>query len=259
MIEPNAPEARSGPHLTLVIPTLNRYDRLNAMLRTVAASTVKPDQIIVIDNGQRLQSYLKNEIITACPKVNIYQPHSNLGVAGSCNQAMRFTRDWWFHCNDDVELAPDLIEKMTAAIIADDGGSPDTDRPLMYIPDYGAGSAFSVFMMHTAVGGLIGEWDESFFPIYFEDNDYGYRMNLAGVKRKVVEGCQYVHHTSSTIKGMSEAEQNAHHKNFRALRNYYMAKWGGPPEEERFSKPFDDQSIIEVDKTWWTRFGREAE
>lgn len=250
------------PHLTLVIPTLLRYDRLVNMLRSVAHSTVQPDQVIIIDNGQRLQTYLKNEIIQVYPTADIYQPSVNLGVAGSCNQAMRMSRDWWFHCNDDVELAPDLIQKMMNQIAKDYNvscyeGMPDTGgAPLMYIPDYGVGSAFSVFMMNRNVGTMIGEWDENFYPIYFEDNDYGYRMNLAGIKRKVVTGCTYVHHTSSTIAALNEDDQKKHHDNFRRLEQYYSQKWGGGPGNEKFSKPFDGNSVIEVDKTWWTNFGR---
>ena len=241
-------------HLTLVIPTLNRYDRLEAMLDSVASSTSKPDQIIVIDNGRKL---LYEPFLFRHNNVDIYIPHENLGVAGSCNQALRMVRDWWFHCNDDVELEPTLIEKMRAQLplyVAVD----DPNQIMMLIPDYGVGSAFSVFMMHHSIVGQIGWWDESFFPIYFEDNDFGYRMNLAGVKRKVVEGCKYHHHTSSTIKGLPPDQQRLHHDNFRKLQEYYINKWGGPPEQEKYSRPFDGGSVIEVDKMWWKRFGREG-
>jgi GT2 family glycosyltransferase len=242
------------PHLTLVVPTLNRYDRLEAMLDSVSASTVKPDQIIVIDNGRKL---LYKPFLFRHNNIDIYIPQTNLGVAGSCNQALRMVKDWWFHCNDDVELESTLIEKMKAAIEAV-GDTPLIGEPVMYIPDYGVGSAFSVFMMHKRIIGDIGWWDEAFFPIYHEDCDFGYRMNLAGVKRKVVEGCTYHHHTSSTIKGLPPDQMEAHHQNFRKLRAYYEAKWGGPPEGERFSIPFDGGSVIEVDKQWWSRFGREG-
>lgn len=233
-------------HLTLVIPTLTRYDRLEAMLDSVASSTSKPDQIIVIDNGRKL---LYKPFLFRHNNIDIYIPQSNLGVAGSCNQALRMVKDWWFHCNDDVELEEHLIERMKAAVEEGDA--------MMYIPDYGVGSAFSVFMMHKSITDVIGWWDENFFPIYFEDNCFGYRMNLAGVKRKVVEGCKYHHHTSSTIKGLPEDQQRLHHDNFRKLQEYYINKWGGPPEQEKYSRPFDGGSVIEVDKMWWKRFGRE--
>ena len=234
-------------HITLVVPTLNRYDRLEAMLDSVSASTVKPDQIIIIDNGRKL---LYKPFLFRHNNLDIYIPQTNLGVAGSCNQALRMVKDWWFHCNDDVELEATLIEKMVAAIELDTTST-------MFIPDYGVGSAFSVFMMHKRIIDGIGWWDESFFPIYFEDNDFGYRMNLAGIKRRVVEGCKYHHHTSSSVKGLPPDQQEMHHQNFRKLQDYYISKWGGPPEQERFSRPFDGGSVIEVDKMWWRKFGRE--
>lgn len=248
-------------HITLVIPTLNRYDRLETMLATVVASTVAPDQTIVIDNGRQL---LSEPWMAEHKWINVFTPPRNLGVAGSCNQALRMSRDWWFHCNDDVELAPDLIEKMKAAILSEQEFLAshsdilcEKDESQMFIPDYGLGSAFSVFMMQKSITARIGWWDENFFPIYFEDNDYGYRMNLARVKRKVVEGCSYLHHTSSSVSGMSPDDQSVHHRNFKKLRNYYTAKWGGIPEQETYSRPFDGGSLIEVDRQWWSRFGRE--
>ena len=243
------------PHLTLIIPTLSRYDRLEVFLDSVASSTVKPDKIIVIDNGRKL---LNKPFMFRHDNVNIYVPHSNLGVAGSCNQALRMTEDWWFHCNDDVELESTLIEKMKASISTACTSPSLVDEPLMYLPDYGVGSAFTCFMMHKSITDVIGWWDESFFPIYFEDNDFGYRMNLANVRRKVVEGCKYHHHTSSTFHGLQPDEQTNHHQNFIKLQEYYEKKWGGPPEHERFSRPFDGGSVIEVDKMWWIKFGRES-
>ena len=242
-------------HLTLVVPTLNQYTRLEAMLDSVASSTSKPDQIIVIDNGRKL---LYKPFLFRHNNIDIYIPQTNLGVAGSCNQALRMVKDWWFHCNDDVELEATLIEKMKAAIQSEYIDKGHHDIPFMFIPDYGVGSAFSVFMMQRSITDFIGWWDESFFPIYFEDNDFGYRMNLAGVKRKVVEGCKYHHHTSSTIHGLPPDQQRLHHDNFRKLQEYYVNKWGGPPEQEKYSRPFDGGSVIEVDKMWWKRFGREG-
>ncbi len=244
------------PHLTLVIPTLCRYDRLESMLDSVASSTVKPDQIIVIDNGRKL---LYKPFLFRHNNIDIYIPQTNLGVAGSCNQALRMVKDWWFHCNDDVELEATLIEKMKAAIETECGDRiPDHNMPYMFLPDYGVGSAFTCFMMHKSITDVIGWWDEAFFPIYFEDNCFGYRMNVAGVKRKVVEGCKYHHHTSSSIKGLPPDQQEAHHHNFRKLQEYYIRKYGGLPGEEKFAIPFDGNSVIEVDKMWWKRFGRES-
>jgi GT2 family glycosyltransferase len=225
------------------------------MLDTVKSSTVKPDQIIIVDNGRKL---IYKPWMFRHPDVDIYMPHENLGVAGSCNQALRMVKEWWFHCNDDIEVTPNLIENMKTAIEQECGDRvPDSNLPYMFLPDYGVGSAFTCFMMHRTITDVIGWWDENFYPIYVEDCDFGYRMNLAGVKRKVVENCKYHHHTSSTIHALTGDQLEAHHQNFRKLHEYYAAKWGGPPEGEKFSRPFDGGSVVEVDKMWWTKFGRE--
>ena len=92
-------------HITLVIPTLNRYDMLQQMLETLAASTRHPDTVFIIDNGGTL-----DPIVVPCEGnpdrlyQSIYKPHRNLGVAGSCNLAMKwastlsdFPEPLWLH------------------------------------------------------------------------------------------------------------------------------------------------------------------
>lgn len=246
-------------HITLVIPTLNQYPRLTKTLQTVHQGTVWPDRTLIIDNGMQLaRGIWWSHDLTRDLNLHVLTPPANKGVAGSCNEALRQAQEWWLHSNDDVEWAPDVLEKLSAAAEADQKAHAPQNQSLMFLPDYGVGSAFTLFLMHKSIVDVIGWWDESFFPIYFEDNDFGYRMNLAGVKRRVVEACQYTHHTSSTVRSLDPEAQQAHHRNFEKLKAYYSQKWGGPPEQERFTRPFDGGSQTEVDKTWWARFGREG-
>ena len=227
--------------ILLAVPTLSRYDRLSEMLRTVAQSTRLPNRILIVDNGgkltrEHLNSDMKGKGMSHVP-TDLYQPQSNLGVAGSVNFALRNTPDnwWWLHSNDDVEFDPDCIRRLASAAEAVEGEAGHH----FCLPEHGVGSAFTVFLVHSKFRDVAGYFDEVFFPAYFEDNSLGRRMNLVGVKRIVAQGAAYLHHTSSTKLAYTPAQMDAHHRNFRRNAEEYVRMWGGPPDQERYEIPYD--------------------
>lgn len=222
--------------ILLAIPTLNRKDRLTRMLETVAASTRQPDQILIVNNGGQCTDSDRlnwNRYFN----LDVYTPHTNLGVAGSVNFAMRNVPDGWYflHANDDIEYEEHCIERMAAAAEQ----NPDT----FCVPDHGVGSAFTTFLIPQFFTEVIGYFDPQFFPAYFEDNDLGLRMNMDGVKRVVVKDAVYIHHTSSTRRADDEdpAKVLRHHELFRENEKRYIAKWGGLPDHETFDLPYNGE------------------
>lgn len=87
----------------------------------------------------------------------------------------------------------------------------------------------------------VGYFDEEFAPAYYEDNDFIYRMRLAGIldtgdrsKRKIpwIGALRYrcVQDGHAIANGVKvDLEKNA---------AYYAKKWGGLPGEEKFTTPF---------------------
>ena len=81
----------------------------------------------------------------------------------------------------------------------------------------------------------IGNFDENFFPAYFEDNDYCYRMRLNEFERYNTDYLNpVIYRNSQTILKDSSLNQN-----FNKNRQYYASKWGGLPSEETFKTPFN--------------------
>jgi hypothetical protein len=82
----------------------------------------------------------------------------------------------------------------------------------------------------------IGGYD-NVFPKYFCDNDHIRRMRLAGWET-ISSGIHTMHIGSQTIK--SDPELNfLNSVTFPLYRQYYIAKWGGPPEHETYQYPFN--------------------
>lgn len=85
----------------------------------------------------------------------------------------------------------------------------------------------------------IGGYDTN-FAAYFSDNDYFRRMELAGWTR-IVSGIEVGHVGSQTINS-DPLLRHVNSITFPLYREYYRAKWGGVPDQERFTHPFGVQA-----------------
>jgi GT2 family glycosyltransferase len=214
------------------------------MLTTISEGTRRPDRIVVIDNGNvYLQGDIQPDEFSGLYDDWMIQP-KNLGVAGSCNLAMKIAAEqpggYWLHANDDIEVSK-------GAVVDLEYGATVCKDELMICPAHNAGSAFTFFLMPAQKAiDEIGWWDEAFFPAYFEDNDYAYRMGLKGYKHVDVAGGTYIHHTSSTKKAYTGTEETWGHERFRANRQRYIDKWAPDVKDngdpiygtEKFNTPF---------------------
>lgn len=105
---------------------------------------------------------------------------------------------------------------------------------------------FSAFAVNRLCWERVGEFDELFAPAYFEDNDYHYRMKLAGLLAIVCPPAMFYHYGSRT---QNEAREDGKPivtgTLFEMARNRYVGKWGGVPGSEAFQTPFNnkDRSI----------------
>lgn len=222
--------------LPVCIPTYRRYDRLNRLLETLREGSVQPSRVVIMDNGGKLKGkwdpWNKDSIRAAFESsepVLIFNPGTNLGVSRSWN--------WFFNnvpselgsliiSNDDVEYESDTIDVLSRHM-----ASPFNDLLL--------NGGFSLFAMKLSLFAEIGEFDEEFSPAYFEDNDYHWRIKLAGKDLTYCPDLKYHHHNSSTLESFTAEETAAHHKRFQKNRLYYICKWGGPPTRELFKTAFN--------------------
>lgn len=103
---------------------------------------------------------------------------------------------------------------------------------------------FSAFMISKQMWEAVGEFDEVFAPAYFEDNDYHYRMDLAGYDAIVLPTALFYHHGSGT---QNEANEDGTpvvpSPAFEANRAKYAEKWGGVPGEEKYDVPYNNPEL----------------
>lgn len=212
------PAATSRP-FTVGIPTLNRYDLLEKCVAACWASSVVPERLIIVDNGGKLP-----------PGPDIIRPARNIGVAASWNMIHRLCQPLpLIILNDDIEPGHNLFERLLE--------SPESfvtaDESHM----------FEAFLIRQDCWQAVGEFDETFYPAYHEDNDYFMRLKLANVAIGCPQSDGFIENGPSATKAQFTAEQhNEFNAQFNAGRQYYVRKWGGAPHCETFSIPFNGQN-----------------
>ncbi len=218
--------------VSAIIPTWNRADLLESILRNLNAQTRPPDQIIVVDNGssdgtRQVAQRFESELI---------EFPENRGFAAAVNEGVsRSVCDWILIVNNDVTLDPDWLsvlvgaaEQHQAAFAAGklfqtaqaghiDGtwdlvsrgahawrcgyGRPDgatwcVRRKISFAP-------MTAALFHRRVFELVGLLDTR-FEAYYEDVDFGVRCALAGLEG-VYEPAAIATHGSKSTLGKASA------------------------------------------------------
>lgn len=213
------------------IPTYKSFGHCRAAVQAVLAGIKVPDKIIVIDNsGTGAATLHLQSLLDKYSNVYVWTQTENIGVAASWNKFMTvLDEDYVIIANDDVMVHPHTVCELYEAARHEDG---------MFFAGADGGNAFSLFLLKQEGYRQTGKFDETFYPAYFEDNDYSYRLRLRGIPLIFVNNATYDHVGSSTLKAYTSQEMDQHHRQFRKNRDYYCWKWGGQPGEERYTTPF---------------------
>jgi hypothetical protein len=87
----------------------------------------------------------------------------------------------------------------------------------------------------------VGLWD-TVFPAYFADNDWFWRIKLAGYQL-VDSGFPMDHEVSAAIHSDPRL-MFMNHQTFPLYQSYYERKWGGLPGHETFTVPFNRPDML---------------
>lgn len=204
-------------------------------LRAARASTVLPAHTIIVDNGdQRFAGDQRTAVVV--------RPSGNVGRAAAWNIVLRLAFETLglgraILLDSDCAVAPDTFARALAS-------------PAPVVLAHG----FSCFRLDEAPWLAVGEFDEEFWPISWEDADYRRRLALAGVaveewaleerarpSRGRVAYASGITHGEAWphgYQGWSGRKLTRFQEQVEANRKRYVAKWGGPPGAETLTVPF---------------------
>jgi hypothetical protein len=157
----------------------------------------------------------------------IYRPEENLGVAKSWNMLMDYA---------------DKINATHVLMLNDDIVSGRTEHEIKIViknnldADFiNSFSNWCSFILRVDSWKKAGKFDEEFFPAYFEDNSFDYKMTLMGAKKTWTSFLDpLVYRNSMTIA----KEPNLNNR-FAQNRAMYIDMWGGLPSEEKYLTKFN--------------------
>ena len=206
------------------IPTLNRADLLLPSIQKYLTD-FKDTDIHIIDNGNQNLTHLEEN-----ENIYVHNQMENIGVAASWNKLCKiiFTKqDWALLINDDVYLGYGRSRVHMAMEMSEVGIVQSEIN-------------WSVLLINKDLYEYIGEFDEGFYPAYFEDSDYMYRMKLAGILHEVNH---WLNPIDAKVSQTYEKAPDLVNLAMRFNRQRYIDKWGNVPLLEKYKSPFNNKIL----------------
>ena len=171
--------------------TLTRFDMAQRLLDSIDYPVEK---VVIVDNsGKKAWIPEVNEHVKDLWTIRL--PHG-LGANGAWNLVIKSTpfAPYWVIPNDDSYFEPGALQKIAEEVDTEAFNFVDV-HPQWSCVVPGEGAILKA-----------GLWDEAFHPIYFDDDEYEWRMKKLGVKFNRIEAV--VHHNNSSTLREGYGERN---------------------------------------------------
>lgn len=194
--------------LSAIVPVWNGRDLLARLLDTLAAQTLRPSEILIVDNGSTDGA----PDLARARGARVIGMGRNAGFAAAVNRGIGEARSEWLAVlNSDVELAPDYFARLVAACLPPaafatgkildarrngllDGafdltarggatwraGNGRPDGPAWSVPRLVSSPPWTAVLFRADLFGRAGPLDER-FESYLEDVEFGLRSASLGL------------------------------------------------------------------------------
>jgi GT2 family glycosyltransferase len=239
------------PTISIIIITYNSAGQIGACLRALQQLRSAAEyEIVVVDNASHDQS---RAIVGGFPGVRLITESENWGFGGGVNRGVAAAHGRIIALlNPDATPEPNWLEQLVAPF--DDPGvgvvgskvlGPDgliqsvgstLQTPVLLSAHRGDGerdagqhdAIADVWAVHGAAMAFaratwetLGDFDEGYFPAYWEESDFCERVRRAGQRVIVAPQAVVQHHEASTTGKYSAQFYFYYHRN----RLRYAAKW----------------------------------
>lgn len=185
--------------------TLARFDLADRLLASIDYPV--RDLVIIDNSGKKQWQPQKPDSVE---RMWFMQVPNGLGLVGAWNLIVKTTpfAPFWLLVNDDAWFEPGALQAI--AENADPGA-------LSFVK---INTSWSCIALGEAAVQAAGLYDERFYPLYFDDNDYERRIRNAGIPVKTIAA--RVHHDNSST--LAAGYQAANSKTFAANQRLFEQK-----------------------------------
>lgn len=165
--------------------TLTRFDLAQRLIDSIDHPVEK---LVIVDNSGKREFKPKVDSSLIKETWMIQVPHG-LGANGAWNLIIKSTpfAPYWVIPNDDSWFTPGALETIASEV--------DTEA----FNFVNVNPQWSCVVPSEGSVSRAGLWDEAFHPIYFDDDDYEWRMKELGVPFNHINA-RVEHDNSSTLK-----------------------------------------------------------
>lgn len=232
------------PTVSLVISVWNRKDDLRENLQSIAAQTVPPDEVVVVDNCSK--DGTPEMVLAEFPHVHLIRmPHSDYGACETFNLGFASARGEFVGIlDDDVVLPPTFVEHMlakfatepeTTAILSPKVREPEMPEWYLTSPSVNAERYLPTFrgcgsMARAAAIRAAGWYDIRFF-IFGNERDLTTRLLNQGQRVKMVPSIEVFHKAPF---GMRHGKRSLYYH----IRNFWLYAFKYLPWSQVVAFPF---------------------
>jgi GT2 family glycosyltransferase len=256
--------------VSIVIPAFNQLHYCKQCVTSIAANTLHPYRLILVDNGS---TDGVAEYFDSVPRAEVVHAEQNLGFAGGVNLGLARATGHVVILNSDTLVPRAWLGRLVHALgSADDIGivGPMTNyasgpqqidglefTSLDEITQFATRLAYEqadastdtdrlvgfCLLIRDSVPEKVGQFDESFGIGNYEDDDYCLRVRQAGYRLRIARDCFVFHYGNRTFLGM-EFTGDRWSKLLVQNRQRFLDKWNIRPlsradaaqESERLNK-----------------------
>lgn len=190
--------------------TLTKFDLAQRLIDSVDYPV---DHLVVVNNSgtKSWEPTVSKEFVRNVWHIEV--PHG-LGANGAWNLIVKSTphAPYWVIPNDDAYFEKGALQTIAEEVDTEAFNFLNIDpKWSCVIPGEGA----------VMKAGL---WDEAFHPIYFDDDEYEWRMNKLGVKFKTINATVHHDNSSTLASGYHERNNVTFSRNQSLFRNKTAAE-----------------------------------
>jgi len=261
---------------SIIIPVWNGASVIVRCLDALLPQLSPRDEVICIDNASPDDSAVLIEKYNS--RVYLIRQPVNLGFAGAINAGMQVTRgDILILLNQDCIVQPGWLDTLSDGLLERSGigiagcrilnpdGTPNHVGARIRRPDaygvhltkvdelargleYVTGAAFAI---RREVLETIGDFDEGFYPAYYEDADYCYRARQHGYEIACILDAEAIHLCSSQEW---QADTFKYAGNHHRSRYRFVCKHFTPEELDAFFAA--EQAALQTERYFDHTIGR---
>lgn len=200
---------------------VSQFSKADRLLKSIDYPV---EHLVIVDNsGKAVWNPVKPDLVQNLWVVRV---PFGLGLVGAWNLVVKSTpyAPYWVLVNDDAWFEPGALKLI----------EQQADPNVLCFPQ--VEPKWSCIVLGERVVDEVGLYDERFYPLYFDDNDFERRIVLAGLPLKNIDGIVHHENSSSIDHRFNNVSYARNQRLFQAKQDTDDRSWGWTLKDRRLNR-----------------------